>query len=138
MTKFILFLLLSSCAPLTRVPPEQALGGAASGVIVTKTLEKTKEVFQPHYPLLAKPSELCSLSDQDHVICFIIPCNSDTGKCTYSTSREDWLSANQKVFTLRTSQIPAIKLFCERNKGACEEYLAYYAGSKIIVKRDIK
>ena len=136
MIKFALFLLFVSCAPIDNVHPEQALGGAASGVVVTQAIEKTKEALQPHYPLLAKPSELCSLADPDHVICFLIPCHADSGKCSYSIDREEWLSSNQKVFTLRTSQIPAIKLFCERNKGSCEEYIAHYAGSTIVVRMD--
>ena len=135
--KLLLFLILTGCAGIEQVKPEKALGGGAvSGAVAVKTVEKIKEVFTPEYRLLFEPIEICSIGSENGITCFLVPCLEGEESCTIRYQKDEWLESNSKVLTLRTSSLTNIKLFCEKNKDACEYYKGYYSGSKIVLLED--
>ena len=132
----ILFLFLAGCAglPLQTQSPAGIAGGALGGVAVTKTIEKVKEVFTPHYLLQVQPVEICDITG-DPVKCFIIPCDNES-LCMVGYERVEWFANNPKVQTIRTSQVTAILEFCQHNLKACENYQGHYQNKTIVIVKE--
>ena len=133
----LLFLTLSACPQLDSVRPEAIGGtGAVSGVVATKAIEKTKEIFTPKFLLQVYPVEICHIMGDTHVSCFLVPCNGGQEYCMTIYEKNNWLRVNPRVITLRTSSIVAIKKFCEKNEKACEHYVQRYEGQTIVLVGD--
>ena len=132
--KFLLLFLfiLGGCATtdISSLDPKSV----ATGATVVKTVEKIKEVFTPHYPLLNNPSEICDITS-DPVTCYLVPC-SEEGDCAVRIDKATFLENNPKIVTIRASQVVEIVKFCEKNPKACEEYSGHYEGQKIILRRN--
>ena len=129
--RFLIFLcFLGGCGPVNQ--SQTAGAGALGGIVATKTIQNIQKNFTPNYPLQVNPVEICALTDPENVTCVIVPCVPH-GTCQRIQSRADWIAENPKILTLSSSAIPAIKLFCEKNKGACETFLGEYDGEKILV-----
>ena len=126
----IAMLFLVGCA--TEVP--ETLKGAAGSAVVIKTVEKVKEVFTPHFPLLAKPSEICDITT-DPVTCYVIPCVDDKD-CVLKWDRNEWFKNNPKVFTLESNVVVEIVKFCDKNPDACLRYKGFYSGKKIVLMEE--
>ena len=135
--KFLLMLIfLTGCAlpGIQEVTPRQAVGaGAVTGAVATKTIEKVREVFTPHYPLLVRPLEICILEQK--ITCHIVPCHED-GKCTKEYAWGDWIESNSRVLTVRRSLVASVSVFCDKNADACKHYAGYYEGEKIVIVED--
>ena len=83
-----------------------------------------------------EPIEICGLEGEDKVTCFIVPCVEDESLCSATWDKKDWIEANPKVMTLRSSLLVPAKHFCRRNPEACDKYVGYYSGYKILVKKE--
>ena len=133
---FLFSLPLLGCAGIDVTPTQSALGGGAvTGAVAVKTIEKVKEIFTPKYPLLVKSIEICDLTLDDKVKCFLVPCSNED-VCVITRDKEEWIEENPKVITMRTSSLPAIRAFCLHNEKACEEMRSEYEGYKIIIMED--
>lgn len=131
----IIGLILISCADVSDTA--NVVGSAVGGATTVKVVEKVKEVFTPHFPLIVNPSEICDITDEEFVTCYVIPCSDDSEtNCEIKTEKEKWFLDNPKVYTLRSASVIEILNFCGRNEGSCEDYLGEYSAGKIILVRD--
>ena len=130
--------LLAGCAGIGEIDPRQAAGGALAGAALTKAVEKTKEVFSPHYPLIASPIQVCDVvSNSLFVKCFLIPCAKE-GQCSIKYGKEQFFKDNSKMITVSQSLFVPVKKFCKMQPEACLEQSGYYAGKKIVILKDEK
>ena len=113
MLKIILALLvLTGCGTLNKeADSTSALQTAVGTAAVIKTVEKIKEVFTPHFPLLVFPSEICDISE-DPVVCYVVPCAN--GPCENKVDRQEWLNNNPKVVTIEASMVVEMTKFCKK------------------------
>ena len=135
MVRLILMaIVFTGCAGLEQVDSTKALGGGVgAGVVATKAVEKVKAVFTPEYPLLFEPVEICGLDQPDEVQCFLVPCQAEDSKCSYTEDKQSWIAKNPKVITVRSSMLIKAKHFCQKHREACEKYHGLYQGNKIAV-----
>lgn len=135
---WVLLALNTGCAGVEELTPGQ-LGsiGAVGGAVVTKTVEKTKKIFTPHYRLLKRPLEICDITDMWTVTCFLAPC-PDNHKCSITYKMANWIKDNPKIITVKRSLLASVVAFCEKNPNACLNYVGYYKGEKIIIVSDDK
>ena len=133
---FLLFI-FTGCADLANVDSSSAVGGAVAGATTVKVVEKVKEVFTPHFPLVVNPTEICDITGEDEVKCYLIPCSDISGKnCEIITPIHEWFADNPKVYTLRSASVVEILNFCGRNEGSCEDFVGKYSGGKIVITKD--
>lgn len=134
-TASVSLLILSSCADIA--DPASVGAGAVGGAVTVKVVEKVKEVFTPHFPLIVNPSEICDITKEDIVTCYVIPCSDDTEQnCEIHTPKEQWMIDNPKVYTLRSASVVEILNFCGRNEGSCEDILGEYSAGKIVLTKE--
>ena len=132
MKKFLIFIFCFGCGLQEAHIPSNNVGlGALGGVAASKAAEKIQKVFTPEYPLYLQYLEICTIEKQ--VTCYVIPCENN---CVYKTSLDSFIANNPKVVTLRSSAqwINAAHVFCSKNKDACIDQLAKYAGKTIILE----
>ena len=135
MRYLLLLLFLTGCAG---IEPRSAAGGAVGGAILAETIDKAKEVFTPHYPLIKNPFEVCDITQKDKVTCYIIPCKIKE-KCQVVLTKDEWYNNNFKVISVEHSLVVEVLRFCKKNPGACKDYIGYYnEGGTIIIKEEKK
>ena len=133
----VLFLGLSGCGGLLETDSTSAVGGAVAGAATVKVVEKVKEVFTPHFPLIVNPTEICDITGSDTVTCYVVPCSDISGdSCEITTPINEWFADNPKVYTLRSASVVEILNFCGRNEGSCEDFVGKYSGGKIVITKD--
>ena len=130
----ISFLALAGCEGIETLTKEQSLGvGAVGGAVVGKTVEKVREVFTPDYKLLVHGIEICDISSEDSITCYLVPCQPEK-TCTQEYERTDWINSNGKVITVRHSLVANVAQFCNKNPDACQDFWAFYDGSKVVIE----
>ena len=130
-------LLLGGCSGLQHLTPERALGGGvATGVVAGKVAEKARTALTAQYKLQFQPIEICGLDMPHKVTCYLVPCKASDQLCSYTQDKDKWIQSNPKVMTLRSSLLVPAKHFCNKNPEACDRYVGYYSGYKIVIKED--
>ena len=126
MKKLSLFLSIVLIGCTTGLTAPESVGVGALGTVATeKVVEKIKKVVEPQYKLYWDPIEICSIKD-DPVVCHLVPCDYNHTTCTITIPKKSFIEQNEKIITVRSSQIENIMDYCNKNKDFCLERFGFY------------